>query len=381
MDTIFGFGLMIGCRGLGFLRIMLLLLCQRDLWFRVLVVIYQMESGTLPNLVRFFLGQLCIELLAFIWEEGIVFQIGAFWGGDFSVKFAYEGQLKSVNSSLWNWRFIWNLKLPPRIQHFLWILLHGKVLTNASCLRCQGGMEDVDHLVRGCRDSIVVWEDNFKGISSSAHFLGNLEDWFSVGLRNSKFVYDNVPSYLHFAVLLCQLNETSRNIKFVTVAWVPPDEGFVKLNVDGGCVVDEGTNYAGGVVRDHSKNWLGGFVLNKGIGTGIEAELWGLFEGLNMVWRKDFHKVIVETDSMSIVQFIEKDSNPNYPMFSLIQTCKRPIATDWNCNVKHVYREANMVADGIAKMGCSMDFGVLFFEEPPPIILDIFDNDARGLFA
>ncbi|KAK2636448.1 hypothetical protein Ddye_031240 [Dipteronia dyeriana] len=73
--------------------------------------------------------------------------------------------------------------------------------TDASCPMCQCRMEDVDHLVRGCRDSIVVWEDNFECISSSAHFLGNLKDWFSVGLRNSKMVYDNVPSYLHFAVV------------------------------------------------------------------------------------------------------------------------------------------------------------------------------------
>ncbi|KAK2636447.1 hypothetical protein Ddye_031239 [Dipteronia dyeriana] len=97
-----------------------------------------------------------------------------------------------------------------------------------------------------------------------------------------------------------------------------------------------------------------------------------------MVWRKGFRKVIVETDSMSIVKFIEKDSNPNHPMFSLIQTCKRLIAVDWNCNVKHVYREANIVADGLAKIGGSMDFGVLLFEEPPPVILDIVDNDTRG---
>ncbi|KAK3229764.1 hypothetical protein Dsin_001645 [Dipteronia sinensis] len=138
-------------------------------------------------------------------------------------------------------------------------------------------------------------------------------------------------------------NETFMNIKSVSVAWVPPGEGFVKLNVDGGCIGDVG------------------------IGTVIKAEFWGLLEGLDMVWRKGFRKVVVETDSMSTVHFIEKDTNPIHPMFSLIQSCKRLIAADRNCSVKH------------GKMGRNMEFGVLFFEEPPPAILDIVDNDARGL--
>ncbi|KAL5774595.1 hypothetical protein ACOSP7_012152 [Xanthoceras sorbifolium] len=53
------------------------------------------------------------------------------WGlsksGEFSVKFAYNSL---VDGSEWRWRFIWGLHLPPKILHFLWILLHGRLLTN-----------------------------------------------------------------------------------------------------------------------------------------------------------------------------------------------------------------------------------------------------------
>ena len=59
----------------------------------------------------------------------------------------------------------------------------------------------------------------------------------------------------------------------ISVAWDPPSEGFVKLNVDGGCTGDLGSIIAGGVLRDHSKNWLGGFVLSKGTGSALEAEV------------------------------------------------------------------------------------------------------------
>ncbi|KAK3221086.1 hypothetical protein Dsin_015056 [Dipteronia sinensis] len=164
------------------------------------------------------------------------------------------------------------------------------------------------------------------------------------------------------------LKELDTIIPQIPTLLVPPGEGFVKLNVDGGRIRDVGTISTGGVVCDHLRSWLGDFVLNKGIGTVIEAELWGLFEGLDMVWRRGFRKVVVENDSMFIVHFIEKDTNPNQSMFSLIQSCKRLIISDWNCIVKYVYREGNM-ADELAKMGCNMEFGVLFFEEPPPDIL------------
>ncbi|KAL5754100.1 hypothetical protein ACOSP7_022320 [Xanthoceras sorbifolium] len=82
------------------------------------------------------------------------------WGlsksGEFSVKSAYNSL---VDGSEWRWRFIWGLHLPPKILHFLWILLHGRLLTNCqrnsrglssvvTCPRCEEGSEDINHLLR-----------------------------------------------------------------------------------------------------------------------------------------------------------------------------------------------------------------------------------------
>ncbi|KAK0587703.1 hypothetical protein LWI29_027305 [Acer saccharum] len=351
------------------------------------------------------------------------------WGwakdGEFSVKTAHEGQLEVESLTLWPWKFVWKLKIPPRIQHFLWVLLHGKILTNeqrcirgmgldASCPRCLSGIENIEHLLRGYRDSKAVWEDISKGITSSPTFLGNMDDWLTSNLHNNKLVIGNVPSFLHFASVLwyiwkwrCSktfdddfcLPQTPHLIinrvckdwmeancagnpriaRAISVAWDPPSEGYVKLNVDGGCAGGLGAITAGGVLRDHWKNWLGGFVVRKGVGSAIEAEFWGLFEGLGMAWRKGFRKIVVETDSMSVLQLIDKESTNNHPLFSILQSCKSLISKDWICSVKHVFREGNMVADGLAKMGHGLDMGVHFFEEPPPAITDIFLNDVKGL--
>lgn len=85
--------------------------------------------------------------------------------------------------------------------------------------------------------------------------------------------------------------------KYIPIIWLCPSEGWVKLNVDGSCDKDSGTITAGGVLRNHLKGWVTGFVLNKDVGSVLEAELWGLFEGLSLAWSSGFRCVSVETDS------------------------------------------------------------------------------------
>ena len=53
---------------------------------------------------------------------------------------------------------------------------------------------------------------------------------------------------------------------------------WVKLNVDGSRRPDSGCIAAGGVARNHLKQWLVGFALNKGVGSVLEAEMWGFLD-------------------------------------------------------------------------------------------------------
>ncbi|KAK2664188.1 hypothetical protein Ddye_002762 [Dipteronia dyeriana] len=67
--------------------------------------------------------------------------------------------------------------------------------------------------------------------------------------------------------------KSSRTACTISVAWDIPKEGYVKLNMDGGCTGESGAINASGVLRDHSKNWLSDIVLSKGFGSALEAEL------------------------------------------------------------------------------------------------------------
>ncbi|CAN1762667.1 Putative ribonuclease H protein At1g65750 [Linum perenne] len=85
------------------------------------------------------------------------------WGPDpkciFSIKSTYEIFLQTI----WRW------EVPSRVKHFLWLVGHERVLTNAErcrryisynpkCTRCPDHIEDLLHIVRDCKLVIEVWD-------------------------------------------------------------------------------------------------------------------------------------------------------------------------------------------------------------------------------
>ncbi|KAI9160793.1 hypothetical protein LWI28_011617 [Acer negundo] len=165
------------------------------------------------------------------------------------------------------------------------------------------------------------------------------------------------------------------------VFWNPPDFDWVKLNVDGSRNPESGCISAGGVARNHLKQCLVGFALNKGSGSVLEAETWGLLGGLKLVWKAGFRKVVIESDSQSAVALINNDSSMNYPIFNIIQDCKFLLRSNWSCKVMHVYRESNKVASSLANLDHSLDLGTTIFEDPPLKIIGCLEHDFKGAIS
>ena len=69
-----------------------------------------------------------------------------------------------------DWSWVWKLRVPQRIRTFLWLVLHGRLLTNeerarrrlcdsSQCELCNGGVEDLDHLFRHGPMAKEVWRE------------------------------------------------------------------------------------------------------------------------------------------------------------------------------------------------------------------------------
>ncbi|KAK3183172.1 hypothetical protein Dsin_030458 [Dipteronia sinensis] len=151
------------------------------------------------------------------------------------------------------------------------------------------------------------------------------------------------------------------------------------LNIDGSRDTNSGIITAGGVIRNSISQWVKGFGMNRGCGSVIEAELCGLFEGLKMHWNFRHRKIIAETYSFTTIQLLSLDTNSNHPLFSLIQNCNRTIVDEWLYDIIYVFREGNMLADSLARLGHGMKIGMLVLKDPQLVSRGIFEDDVIGV--
>ena len=98
---------------------------------------------------------------------------GLCWGptenGEFSVQSVYALSLPQFNPPFDGiMKQIWKLQIPQRIRTFLWLVSHGKILTNKEKMRrglistpycqcCPDYIEDLDHLFRSCTRVQPFW--------------------------------------------------------------------------------------------------------------------------------------------------------------------------------------------------------------------------------
>ncbi|KAL5752310.1 hypothetical protein ACOSP7_022495 [Xanthoceras sorbifolium] len=132
-------------------------------------------------------------------------------------------------------------------------------------------------------------------------------------------------------------NKISRERCLVS-SWRPPREGWVKINVDGGMCSELGLIYAGGLIRGSDCNWLGGFSCNRGLGSVLEAELWGVLEGLQLAWNSGFKNVVCECDSLATGNLLHQEAIPFNPFFNIICSCRELLFGSWECQLYHVLK-------------------------------------------
>ncbi|CAL8995127.1 unnamed protein product, partial [Prunus brigantina] len=124
----------------------------------------------------------------------------------------------------------------------------------------------------------------------------------------------------------------------VELAWVHPRIGAFKLNVDGTCKPCSGAIGAGGVIRDSVGDWVGGFSVNLGTGQILDAELWGLFFGLQLAVARGISNLVIEMDSALVVHLMmNPDTIGGHPLAGLLASCWDFMNMLRDCDLQHVY--------------------------------------------
>lgn len=141
------------------------------------------------------------------------------------------------------------------------------------------------------------------------------------------------------------------------VIWKPTPSSWVCLNSDGTAKEDLGAVY-GGNFHDNYGVWLGGF--HNGIGNcnNFAAELWGVLLGWDLAWKHGFRKVIIQIENKTVVDSLSGASWSFKHGSILINHICRLLPLFQEMQFQHIFPEANLCADYLAKLSLSNVFEV-----------------------
>ncbi|KAK8576430.1 hypothetical protein V6N13_032352 [Hibiscus sabdariffa] len=125
--------------------------------------------------------------------------------------------------------------------------------------------------------------------------------------------------------------------------WLPPDESWIKVNTNG-----------------------------------ARSETMGVYIGLMAVWDCGFRYVVLEVDNIEVYQAICAEQY-TAKAGSLAWHIKTLMQGEWEVRVQHVLREGIGAADTLAKLAYKSSTSVIWFEEPPSIILHVLMKDVNCL--
>ena len=81
------------------------------------------------------------------------------------------------------------------------------------------------------------------------------------------------------------------------------------------------------------------------------------------------------------MQLVLSNNNSNTAYSPLLNDCRFLLSRLQHFKVNHIFREANRVANKLAKEGCSSPFDFFMLENPDSIELcNILSSDAQGLY-
>ncbi|CAN1170479.1 Putative ribonuclease H protein At1g65750 [Linum perenne] len=325
--------------------------------------------------------------------------------GKFSIRSAYDLIVKPANPNPdAQWELVWKWKGPARIQHFLWLVMHDRLLTNlerkrrhlsadSRCSRCGNSEESVTHILRDCPAAASVWDE--LGYSRQDQIRANLPllDWCVVLLKNhdslklgitcwylwksrNEWIFSNLNNSA--ATTAAKINSWSQTVQAafvsspkhvkinpdrdrVDIAWEPGPPGWVVLNTDGSVSAQSGRAAAGGLIRNEAGFCLSAFAINLGKCSITRAELRGAITGLEHAWEAGHRRVAVQMDSRVALDLLWATGVQTHQHAGEILALRSLISRDWEVSFSHVYREGNHAADFLANTGHSLPFGFHVF--------------------
>ncbi|KAL4361719.1 hypothetical protein GQ457_04G001290 [Hibiscus cannabinus] len=285
--------------------------------------------------------------------------------------------------------------------------------SDSSCSLCGAEEESLLHIIWDCPDIRNPWMSLSVQSAHRRFFTISLREWILHGTFSASFcdLIDGpfqflfasfiwqawkhrnafalagrnmgAESLLHISMHWAKLYHLPRHHAIVpyysfaaNVKWSPPPNGWIYLNSDASLSHSSGVASIGGVVRDHSRVLLFSYSKSIGTTTVLQAELWGILEGLRIARDKGCVRIQVLSDSANAINLLSSPSmlSPFFLVRSIAILCAR----DCNIVFSTIPHEANMVADFMSKLDSSSSIAIYDSISLTPGLRDLLHYDSFG---
>nr|KYP44610.1 Putative ribonuclease H protein At1g65750 family [Cajanus cajan] len=166
----------------------------------------------------------------------------------------------------------------------------------------------------------------------------------------------------------------------ITRNWVCPPSGLIKLNGDG-AVSYSGTSSCGGLIRDPDGRCILAFSRQLDRCSVIKAELWAITQGLRLIHLKKLGThILIESDSLEAITLLRNGCPRQNECFDLVQEISELAASCETVSYLHIGREANLVADLLAKQCNIGEENLIIYNSPPSFIIRALAADLTAGF-
>ncbi|MBA0687594.1 hypothetical protein Goari_015116 [Gossypium aridum] len=128
-----------------------------------------------------------------------------------------------------------------------------------------------------------------------------------------------------------------------------------------------------GAVRENNGKWIIGYNRRLGACSIIETELWDILDGVLLVQERHYHKILVQTDNIKVIEAIN-DSLSKCSNSAIIRRIAQLLQKVESWSLDYIPGEENIEADCIAKFAFGRGKGLHLFETSFDITYESRDN-------
>ncbi|KAM1949581.1 hypothetical protein ACFX15_009620 [Malus domestica] len=316
------------------------------------------------------------------------------------------------------WAKVWNAQVPTKVKICVWRLANELVPTRANlvarhitmdveCVLCGAYGESTIHLMKDCHYARCAWMSSHVGTlvrnnhpPSFMIWINEVADrlpkasfdifmmvcWALWRARNMKLWEEKLEPpevctdraiqwWLEFARTTntgserdCRLRNTPR--------WSVPPQGRIKMNIDGSWNAGRLIAGFGAIIRDSDGSFVAAHAGRfEDISSPLLSEAMAVRAGLLWAIDRGYQSLIIETDSLQIVEALRDPTLNLSTIGQVVEDCKALLNTITEANITHIRRNANAAAHHLAKVGLSLMQSCEWTDSPPSIITDILVDD------